>query len=172
MQYFPSLCSLCNVQYLEAWDELQWNGRRVQYLAKSVSLASLSEITKCMTDIGSFLALLFYCETALVAMAYFSTVVVVAGFGSREKSRLWKENSLLQIAKLKGLGTPLVSVAGWCVSSSGTQTDSDGGVVTLVTARVTARPALVSCARCGRRGGAGPSLYTNIGHLLCLTSIY
>ena len=67
MQYFPSLCSLCNVQYLEAWDELQWNGRRVQYLAKSVSLASLSEITKCMTDIGSFLALLFYCETALVA---------------------------------------------------------------------------------------------------------
>ena len=90
----------------------------------------------------------------------------------REKSCLWKENSLLQIAKLKGLGTPLVSVAGWCVSSSGTQTDSDGGVVTLVTARVTARPALVSCARCGRRGGAGPSLYTNIGHLLCLTSIY
>ena len=37
------------------------------------------------------------------------------------------------IAKSKGLGTPLVSVAGWRVSSSGTQTDSDGGVVTLVT---------------------------------------
>ena len=133
MQYFPSLCSLCNVQYLEAWDELQWNGRRVQYVAKSVSPASLSAITKWQNNVC------FFGSTLTVKQHWWPIFQLHNGLGgwfwiAWEESPLKKTACCcMHIAKSKGLGTPLVSVAGWRVSSSGTQTDSDGGVVTLVT---------------------------------------
>ena len=99
-----------------------------------VSVTCVSDCDYKMAEQCLFFWLYFDCETALVA--YFSTTQWPWWLVLDRMRRVASEKTAcccMHIAKSKGLGTPLVSVAGWRVSSSGTQTDSDGGVVTLVT---------------------------------------